>query len=145
MSDTNEARFVAVIKSRTNDDGPERRFFGAAYLYKDADGNPITDHSGDQIHTPASQRALEEAFYSYVKEYRAGDHNHEVFDASTMIEGFVVTTEKKAAGLFPADMPEGIYVGFEANDTPAGDRLWADVASGQLAELSIVGEGVHVA
>ena len=90
-----------------------------------------------------SQRELEEAFYEYVKSYREGDAGHELFGAATMIEGFVVTKEKIAAGLFPSGMDEGIYVGFEANATAEGDVLWDGVREGRFKQLSIVGEGTR--
>lgn len=133
-------RFTCHIEKSTKGQPDERRFFGRGYIH-DKDGQQITDHSGDTIDTSDAQRALEEAFYDYVKSSRSGDLEHEHFDASTLIEGFVVTKEKKAAGIFPAEMDEGYYVGYEANDTPAGDVLWEGVKSGRLQQLSIVGEG----
>ena len=122
----------------------QRRFWGKAYIHTTADGKQVEDHSGDVIDTPEVQAILEESFYEYVKSCRSGDREHEQFDAATMIEGFIVTKEKKAAGLFPAEMDEGIYIGFEANDTDAGDMLWEGVKSGRLSALSIVGEGTRV-
>ena len=133
-------RFTAVIKSREEE---QRRFFGAAYIHT-ADGNQITDHSGDVIDTPEAQTAFEEAFYGFVKDYRTGDVAHELFDASDLIEAFVVTKEKKAAGIFPDDMDEGGYVGFQARDTEAGNILWDGIKSGRFTDLSIVGEGERV-
>jgi len=109
-------RFTAVIKTRSPDDAEQRRFWGTGYIHTTLDGQ-VEDHSGDVIDTPEALAALEEAFYGFVKEYRTGDAGHELFDAADMIEGFVVTTEKKTAGLFPAEMDEGIYVGFEARPT----------------------------
>lgn len=137
---TDTFRFTAVIKSREDE---QRRFYGTGYIHTSADGTGVTDHSGDTIHSPEAQQALEEAFYGFVKSYRSGDDGHEVFDAADMIEGVVVTTEKKQAGLFPKDMPEGIYVGFEARESDAGDVLWAKVRSGEYTALSIVGSGVR--
>lgn len=119
----------------------QRRFWGRGYIHTRADGEQVVDHSGDIIDTPETQAMLEEAFYTYVKNYRAGDANHELFNAATMIEGFVVTKEKKAHGLFPQDMPEGIYVAFEANQTDEGDVLWEGVKEGRYTALSIVGRG----
>lgn len=132
-------RFVCHIeKSETE----ERRFWGRGYIHTTADGQ-VEDASGDVVDTPEAQRELEAAFYEYVKSYRDGDAGHELFGAATMIEGFVVTKEKIAAGLFPAGMDEGIYVGFEANDTPEGDVLWDGVREGRYRQLSIVGEGTR--
>jgi len=130
-------RFTAVIKSREDD---QRRFFGAAYIHT-ADGTQVEDFSGDVIDTPEAQAAFEEAFYTFVKDYRTGDVAHELFDAADLIEGFVVTKEKKQAGIFPPDMDEGGYVGFQARDTEAGNVLWDGVRSGKYTELSIVGTG----
>ena len=122
----------------------QRRFWGKAYIHTLSDGAGVEDYSGDIIDTPEAQAALEEAFYGFVKDYRTGDTEHETFESSTLIEGFIVTKEKKAAGLFPPDMDEGIYVGFEANDTPEGHALWDGVKSGRLSALSIVGTGDKV-
>jgi len=133
----NTIRFTAVIKSREDE---QRRFFGAGYIHTTRDGQ-VEDWSGDIVDTIETQAALEEAFYGFVKEFRTGDAEHELFDASDLIEGFVVTKEKKQAGIFPDDMREGIYVGFEARDTEAGNVLWDGVKSGRLTALSIVGEG----
>ena len=133
------ARFVCHIEKSAPDD---RRVWGRGYIHTTSDGQ-VTDASGDVIDTPEAQRELEQAFYEYVKSYRDGDAGHELFGAATMIEGFVVTKEKKAAGLFPDGMDEGIYVGFEANTTPEGDVLWDGVREGRYKQLSIVGEGTR--
>ena len=135
--ETDTIRFTAVIKSREDD---QRRFFGSGYIHTTDDGQ-VTDKSGDYVDTPETQAELEESFYGFVKDYRTGDAEHQYFDAATMIEAFIVTKEKKSAGLFPDDMAEGIYVGFEARDTDAGELLWDGVKSGRLSALSIVGEG----
>lgn len=131
-------RFTAVIKSREDE---QRRFFGAAYIHTTTDGQ-VEDFSGDVVDTSEAQAAFENAFYGFVKDYRTGDVEHELFDAADLIEGFVVTKEKKAAGLFPESMDEGGFVGFQARDSVAGDILWEGVKSGRLTALSIVGEGV---
>ena len=121
----------------------QRRFWGKAYIHTKADGGQVVDHSGDTIDTPEAQAELEEAFYEYVKSVRSGDMAHQLFNAATMIEGFIVTIEKKAAGLFPADMDEGIYIGFEANASNDGDVLWESVKSGETPDLSIVVMGTR--
>jgi len=132
-----QVRFICHIEKSEPD---QRRFWGRGYIHTTNDG-PVTDLSGDYVDTPETQAELEEAFYGFVKDYRSGDAEHELFDAATMIEGFVVTAEKKAAGLFPDGMDEGIYVGFEANDSDGGDVLWEGVKSERLTALSIVGAG----
>ncbi len=133
-------RFTATIEKREPD---QRRFWGKGYIHTTADGQ-VTDASGDVIDTPETQAALEAAFYDYVKTSRSGDAGHELFDAATMIEGFVVTKEKKAAGLFPNEMDEGIYIGFEADQSDKGNVLWDGIKDGTYTALSIVGEGVYV-
>ena len=130
-------RFVCHIEKS---EPGERRFWGKGYIHTTTDG-PVVDPSGDVIDTPETQRELEDAFYEYVKAYRDGDADHVLFGAATMIEGFVVTKEKKAVGLFPDDMDEGIYVGFEANLSDEGDVLWDGIREGRYKQLSIVGEG----
>lgn len=134
----NDVRFTCAIEKSEPE---QRRFWGRGYIHKTADGTQVVDHSGDVIDTPETERALEEAFYGFVKDYRSGDAGHELFDAADMIEGFVVTGEKKAAGLFPADMAEGLYVGFQAKESESGDVLWDGVKSGRFKALSIVGTG----
>jgi hypothetical protein len=118
----------------------ERRFWGRAYIHQGADGQ-VVDVSGDVVDTPEAQRALEEAFYGFVKEARSGDAGHELFDAAVLIEGVAVTAEKIAAGLYPEGTPLGLVVGFEARDTEEGDLLWERVKDGTYKALSIVGEG----
>jgi len=135
----NTVRFTAVIKSREDD---QRRFFGAGYVHTNNEGQ-VEDWSGDVLDTVATQAALEESFYGFVKDFRTGDMEHQLFDAADLIEGFVVTKEKKQAGIFPTEMSEGIYVGFQARDTEAGDALWEGVKTGRLTALSIVGEGTR--
>ena len=134
-------RFTCHIEKSETD---QRRFWGKGYIHT-SDGEPVTDHSGDVIDTPEAQAALEEAFYGFVKDYRSGDLEHEEFGAATLIEGVIVTAEKKAAGLYPAEMDEGLYVGFQAEKTDAGDALWEGIKSGRLKALSIVGSGTREA
>ena len=132
--------FTATIEKQ---DTEQRRFWGKAYIHTTADGS-VTDASGDVIDTPETQAALEQSFYEYVKTSRSGDVGHELFDAATMIEGFVVTKEKKAVGIFSDDMDEGIYIGFEADQTEKGDVLWDGIKDGTYTALSIVGEGAYI-
>ena len=137
-----QIRFVCHIEKSEPD---QRRFWGRGYIHTRSDGSQVVDHSGDVVDDITSQRELENAFYKYVTSYRTGDMEHQVFGAATMIEGFVVTKEKKAAGLFPDVMDEGVYVGFEANQSDEGDALWEGVKSGRLKDLSIVGQGTREA
>ena len=142
MTDMEQIRFVCHIEKSEPE---QRRFWGRGYIHTRSDGSNVVDHSGDVVDDITSQRELENAFYKYVTDYRAGDMEHKVFGAATMIEGFVVTAEKKRAGLFPTEMDEGVYVGFEAAQTDEGDALWEGVKSGRLKDLSIVGQGTREA
>ena len=142
MSPVEQIRFTCHIEKSEPD---QRRFWGKGYIHTRHDGTQVVDHSGDVVDDLSSQRELEEAFYGFVKDARTGDMEHQIFDAATMIEAYVVTKEKVAAGLFSADMDEGIYIGFQANDTDEGDALWEGVKSGRLKDLSIVGQGTREA
>ena len=131
-----------TLTCRIEKKSPEqRRWWGKAYIHTTADGEQVEDHSGDVVDTPEAQAHLEEAFYKFVTDYRSGDLEHQVFGAATMIEGFIVTKEKKAAGLFPGEMDEGIHLAFQANDSDEGDMLWESVKSGRVKAMSIVGTG----
>ena len=135
---TDEVRFTCHIEKSEPD---QRRFWGKGYIHTTADGEQITDASDDVIDTAETQQELEQAFYGFMKDARSGEAGHELFGAATLIEGVVVTAAKKSAGLFPTEMDEGLYVGFEANDSPDGDVLWDGIKSGEYTALSIVGEG----
>ena len=135
-----ETRITAEIRKI---DPEQRRFWGWAYVSQNADGTPVTDHSGDQINTPEAVASLENAFYKYVRDSGQGDDNHELFGASKLIEAVAMTKQK--AELMGIDGPirEGLWVGFEAVHSPAGDALWKRVKTGEGAMLSIVGRGFH--
>lgn len=137
-----QTRFICHISKSEPD---QRRFWGTGYLTKDVEGVQLVDHSGDVIDDDESMAALESAFYDFVKDVRSGDLEHVEFGAASLIEGIIITDEKIKAGLFPAGTPTGMFVGFEANDSVAGDALWEGVKSGRLTALSIVGEGERVA
>ena len=137
---TVEARFTAEIVKVAPE---QRRFFGWAYITKRADGTQVVDHSGDAIDTPEARAALEDAFHRYVRDSGAGDDQHELFNASKLIEAVAFTREKAAAMGIPDDapIPEGLWVGFEVTSTPAGDALWERVKKRERSMLSIVGRG----
>lgn len=119
----------------------QRRFFGFAYVVS-KDGEQITDLSGDIIDTVEARQALENAVYKYVLHSRAGDHDHREFEAADLIECMVLTKDK--ADLMGIDTPvEGVWIGFQARDDEAGERLWKAVKDGKGA-LSIVGIGTKV-
>ncbi len=123
---------------------PERRrFYGWAYVAKRADGSQVTDYSGDVIRTPEAMEALEDAFHAYVRDGGAGDDNHELFGASKLIEAVAMTKEKAELMGIDGPIQEGLWVGFEAMPSPAGEALWKRVKSGERAMLSIVGRGVY--
>ena len=134
------ARFTAEIVKVAPE---QRRFFGWAYKTRRADGTQVVDHSGDMIDTPEARAALEDAFHRYVRDSGSGDDQHEMFGASQLVEAFAFTREKATAMGIPEDipLPEGLWVGFEALPTPAGDALWKRVLNRERGMLSIVGRG----
>jgi hypothetical protein len=140
VSVTVEARFTAEIVKVAPE---QRRFFGWAYITKRSDGSQVVDHSGDAIDTPEARAALEDAFHRYVRDSGAGDDQHELFNASKLIEAVALTREKASAMGIPDDaaLPEGLWVGFEVAQTPAGDALWERVKKRERSMLSIVGRG----
>lgn len=121
----------------------QRRFFGWAYIVKRPDGTQVVDHSGDSIDTPEARQALEDAFHRYVRDSGSGDDQHELFGASKLIEAVAFTREKARMWGVPDEipLPEGLWVGFEALPTPAGDALWERVKNRERSMLSIVGRG----
>lgn len=137
---TVEARFTAEIVKLAPE---QRRFFGWAYITKRADGTQVVDHSGDAIDTPEARAALEDAFHRYVRDSGSGDDQHELFGASKLVEAVAFTREKARAMGIPDDvpLPEGLWVGFEVSQTPAGDALWERVKRKERSMLSIVGRG----
>ena len=135
-----ETRINAEIRKI---DPEQRRFWGWAYITKKADGTPVTDHSGDAIDTPEAKASLEDAFYKYVRDSGSGDDQHELFGASKLIEAVAFTKEKAERMGITGTVPEGLWVGFEAMPTPAGDELFRRVKNGDRSMLSIVGRGYH--
>lgn len=137
---TTNARFTAEIVKA---DPERRRFFGWAYITRKADGTQVVDHSGDVIDTAEAREALEDAFHRYVRDSGDGDDQHELFGASKLVEAVAFTREKAQAMGIPEDvpLPEGLWVGFEALPTAAGDALWERVKRRERSMLSIVGRG----
>lgn len=119
----------------------QRRWWGWAYIHTKRDGTQVVDHSGDVIDTPEAKRTLENAFYKYVKTSGMGDDQHEHFDAARLIEAVAFTKEKAEMMGITESVPEGLWVGFEARDNDAGDRLWKRVKTGDARMMSIVGRG----
>ena len=121
----------------------QRRFYDWAYVTKRADGTPVVDHSGDRIDTPEAMQALEDAFHDYVRDSGDGDDQHELFKASKLVEAVAMTKSKAQLMGIEGPTQEGLWVGFEALRSPAGDALWERVKTGERAMLSIVGRGFH--
>jgi len=126
-------------------DSEQRRFWGWAYISKRADGTQVVDHSGDVISTPEARASLEDAFYKYVRDSGAGDDMHDLRSASKLIEAVHFDKTKAEVMGIPDDvaLPEGLWVGFEALPTPAGDQLWERVKNGDRSMISIYGRGVY--
>ncbi len=121
----------------------QRRFYGWGYVWKKADGSLVVDHSGDRIDTPEARQALEDSFHRYVRDSGDGGDNHELFGASKLIEAVAITKEKAQLMGIDGPIQEGLWVGFEAMPTPAGDALWDRVKSGEGQMLSIEGRGFY--
>ncbi|KKL84040.1 hypothetical protein LCGC14_1968620 [marine sediment metagenome] len=125
-------------------DPDQRRFWGWAYITKNADGTQVVDHSGDVISTPGARAAFEDSWYRYVRDSGAGDDMHDLRSASKLIEAVHFDKTKAAAMGIPDEViPEGVWVGFEALPTPAGDELWKRVKNGDRSMISIYGRGVY--
>ena len=136
-----DARFTATISKIQPEN---RRWWGWAYISKRADGSQVVDHSGDVVDTDETRAALEDAFYRYVRDSGAGDDQHQFFGSSRVIEALAMTKDKAALMGIDQDVPEGLWVGFEATDTPQGDELWSKIKSGDRRQMSIVGRGREV-
>ena len=135
-----ETRFIAEIRKIQPD---KRRFFGWAYVPKNADGTQVEDHSGDRIDTPEAMASLEDAFHRFVRDSGSGDDQHELFGASQLVEAVAMTKEKAELMGIEGPIREGLWVGFEAQQTPAGNELWKRVKNGERSMLSIVGRGYY--
>jgi len=133
-----ETRLTAAIAKIEPE---QRRFYGWAYVAKTADGQQVVDHSGDRIDTPEAMASLEDAFHRYVRDSGSGDDQHELFGASKLVEAVAITKSKAELMGFHGPVQEGLWVGFEAMPSPAGDALWERVKSGERSMLSIVGRG----
>jgi len=117
----------------------QRRWWGWAYVAEKADGTQVVDVSGDVVDTPEARQALEDAFYRYVKDSGSGDDAHEFFGAAKLIEALAMTPEKAHLMGLNESVPTGLWVGFEAAQTPEGEILWNRVKSGEYRMMSIVG------
>ena len=139
--DMAETRINAEIRKI---DPEQRRFWGWAYISKRADGTQVVDHSGDTISTPEARASFEKAWYGYVRDSGAGDDMHDLRSASRLIEAVHFDKAKaEAMGIPEGSVPEGVWVGFEAEQTPAGDQLWERVKNGDRSMISIYGRGVY--
>jgi len=120
---------------------PDRRIFGGwAYVAKTADGQVVTDHSGDMVDTPEAWRQLVDAFYNYAVEVRAGDEQHQEFGVSKLAEFFVSDPERwEQIGIPQGVLPQGVFVSFRAVD----EAFWQKIKGGAYQALSIVGTGVR--
>jgi hypothetical protein len=120
---------------------PDRRIFGGwAYVAKTADGQIVTDHSGDMVDTPEAWRQLVDAFYDYAVEVRAGDEQHQEFGVSKLAEFFVSDPERwEQIGIPQGVLPQGVFVSFRAVD----EQFWQKIKDGAYQALSIVGTGVR--
>lgn len=125
-------------------DEEQRRVWGWAYMARNADGDLITDHSGDVIDTPEAFAALEDATYRFVKDIGEGDDMHTTFGVAKVIESVVMSPVKaEAMGLSETNVPQGVWLGMEFERDAAGDAAWAKFKQGERRMFSIVGEGTR--
>jgi hypothetical protein len=120
----------------------ERRLFGGwAYVARDAEGNVVTDHSGDFVKSDEAWEVLKDAATAYAVDVRAGDDMHSVFNVSQLAEFVVLDDEKRAQMGITGGPERAVWMTFRADDTPHGDILWGKVKRGEVSALSIVGSG----
>lgn len=131
----------------------ERRIVsGWASVAKNADGSLPHDTQGDVIDTAEAIRAWDDAWIEYAKSARTGDIQHEVFNATSLIEMLIVTPEKATAlaKAIGATLPEtgsqfvGAWVSYQLDESDVCKQAWADVKAGKLTAFSIVGSGERV-
>ena len=137
---TTETRITAEIRKLAPE---QRRFYGWAYVAKNADGTQVEDHSGDRIDTPEAMASLEDSFHRFVRDSGDGDDQHELFGASKLVEAVAMTKQKAELMGIEGPIQEGLWVGFEALPTAAGNELWKRVKDGDRSMLSIVGRGYY--
>lgn len=119
--------------SKVDDD--KRQVFGWASIVE-VGGQPVVDLQGDLMDIDT----IEKAAYNYVQKSRKGGNQHQKgFQASEMIESFIVTEEKKRQMGLPDEMPTGWWVGFQVHD----EDTWQQVKRGERTEFSIHGSGVR--
>jgi len=108
---------------------------GWAAVVSDELGIPVVDSDGHVIPVIELEKAVHEAFANSGGAGKGGDM-HETQGVCDVVESFVVTKRKREA-LGLGEGPEGWIVTLRINDPDVWDR----VKSGELAELSLRGEG----
>lgn len=108
---------------------------GYAYVAKRANGDQVTDHSGEFVE---DIEALEDAAHDFVLHSREGDVMHKGGAVASLVESVMVTAEKlQAMGVEATSHPTGLWVGFKVHDPD----VWAKVKGGELPMFSIAGTG----
>ena len=128
---------IGILKSEERDG--EQIATGYAYIARDADGTPVTDHSGDVVDIPSMKRAVQAAMKRGLKVRT----NHEA-DAAAEFTGsmWVDHDVLKAIGATPGDTTpaDGWLIQIRVDD-PA---LWKRIKSGEMRAFSIGGKGRRV-
>lgn len=119
-----------IVKS----DPKRRMVYGWAYVAKDADGEPVVDHSGDIIDDPDE---LERAAIDFVLKSRQGDADHDYKPSAVLVESIYLDKAKAAAMGLDCPVPTAWWVGFKVED----EAVWKRVESGELTSFSIGGSG----
>jgi len=116
-----------VTISKRKDD--ERLAFGWLYVTRRADGSRVIDQSQEYIDIDD----LRPLAYRFVADSRKARVLH-VEDAGTIVEMCVFDDEKKRAlGIPPGIMPEGIWIGARIDH----DEAWKGVRTGLFKMFSI--------
>jgi len=116
-------------------DDEKRLVFGWAYVAKRANGEQVTDISGDEVH---DLEGFEDAVYDYVLFSREGDEMHTQKVVARMVES-VVFTPAKASAMGLDSTPTGWWIGMKVEDGP----VWQKVKNGDLEMFSIAGTGTR--
>jgi hypothetical protein len=100
----------------------------------DANGKPIVDTDGDIIEFDELENAM---IHAFAKGGRGkAERDHETFGLGDVVEHFTLDREHREALGFGRG-PAGAIVKVRVTD----DRLWKQIKSGEITELSFTGSG----
>jgi len=115
----------------------ERLVFGWAYMCKTADGQRVTDHSGEFI----EPEDYEPAAYEFVEDARIANDMHAGDVTGRLVESMFFSPSKcRALGLPDDALPSGHWVGFRLDESS-----FAKVKTGDRLMFSIEGQAIGTA